>query len=73
MWKEERALAEPIPLPGRYYCSPLTRVLQTFERTFADVAGFDFSTSSSGEANEGDTTEKAVPPAHNNPIILEVR
>jgi bisphosphoglycerate-dependent phosphoglycerate mutase len=39
VWKEERAMAVPIPLPERMYCSPLTRAMQTHAITFEGVSG----------------------------------
>ncbi|KAJ7875226.1 histidine phosphatase superfamily [Mycena leptocephala] len=38
VWKEERAMAFPIPLPERMYCSPMTRAMQTNAITFEGIS-----------------------------------
>ncbi|KAJ7930651.1 hypothetical protein B0H13DRAFT_2531625 [Mycena leptocephala] len=38
VWKEERAMSVPIPLPERMYCSPMTRTMQTNAITFEGVS-----------------------------------
>ncbi|KAF8649004.1 hypothetical protein AX16_006118 [Volvariella volvacea WC 439] len=34
IWETELALADPIPLPSKFYCSPLTRAARTCQITF---------------------------------------
>ncbi|KAJ7154898.1 histidine phosphatase superfamily [Mycena crocata] len=38
MWKAERALDDPMPLPEKMYCSPMTRAMQTHAITFEGVS-----------------------------------
>lgn len=36
-WQCERSRDVPVPVPQRFYCSPLTRAIRTFELTFENL------------------------------------